>query len=239
MIVVGAVAELELLSEKEKPLAREGTEKPGRRRKDSLAGVTVGVTGTAHFVEKLSAALLEKGVSAWDMGFLEVCPCKTPLPDLEACGWLVFTSPNGVRVFLDKMKRERKDLRSLCGKRIAVIGPGTAAAFEKIGVYADYMPEIYDAAHLAQGLAEKILKECQDRGKDGSLAVFLRAREGSEALPCIFAEEGISFLESQLYGLEIQEDKRAAVIEKSPIILFLGRREACVLTSRAWSGRAL
>ncbi|MDE6214721.1 MAG: uroporphyrinogen-III synthase, partial [Lachnospiraceae bacterium] len=60
--------------------------------------------------------------------------------------------PNGVKVFLNKMKQERKDLRILCGKRIAVIGPGTAAVLEEIGIYVDYMPEIYDAAHLAEGL---------------------------------------------------------------------------------------
>lgn len=212
VIVIGAVAKLRLLSER------------GREEKEtlSLSGVTVGATGTPHFVAKLSAALAEKGADVCDMGFMEVRPNESPLPDLSDCGWLVFTSPNGVGVFLDKMKRERKDLRILCGKRIAVIGAGTAAALEESGFYADYMPEVYDAGHLAEGLAEKIQEEWQDGCGDKISAVFLRARQGSEALPRIFAEKGIPFLEYPLYDLEFQEEKRAAVIRKEPDYLVFG-----------------
>ncbi|MDE7133173.1 MAG: uroporphyrinogen-III C-methyltransferase, partial [Lachnospiraceae bacterium] len=128
VIVIGAVAELELLSEKDgesewQQILKRKDEQADKLKKP-LTGITVGATGTPHFVQKLSAALTEKGADVWDMGFMEIRPSEGPLPALEACGWLVFTSPNGVRVFLDKMKQERKDLRILYGKRIAVIGPG-------------------------------------------------------------------------------------------------------------------
>ncbi|MDE7233196.1 MAG: uroporphyrinogen-III synthase, partial [Lachnospiraceae bacterium] len=209
VIVIGSVAQLELLSKCD---GRNGV----------LAGVTIGVTGTPHFVRKLSAAFAEKGADVWDMDFLEIRPGESPLPDLEACGWLVFTSPNGVRVFLDKMKQERKDLRILCGKRIAVIGPGTAAVLEEIGIYVDYMPEIYDAAHLAEGLTERILEEQRAGCADKIPAVFLRTAQGSPSLPRIFTEKGISFLEHPLYELEVQEKKRTAAIEKEPDYIVFG-----------------
>ncbi|MDE7427870.1 MAG: uroporphyrinogen-III C-methyltransferase [Lachnospiraceae bacterium] len=209
VIVVGAVAKLELMSKCD---SRNGV----------LAGVSIGATGTPNFVGKLSAAFAEKAADIWDMCFLEICPSESPLPDLENCGWLVFTSPNGVRVFLDKMKQERKDLRILCGKRIAVIGPGTASVLEEIGIYVDYMPEIYDAAHLAEGLTEKILEEQRAGCVDEIPAVFLRAAQGSVFLPRIFTEKDISFLEYPLYKLEVQEEKRAAVIEKEPDYLVFG-----------------
>lgn len=202
VIVIGAVAKLEL--------------------KNVSDRITVGVTGTPHFVTKLSAVFAGKDVDVWDMGFMEVRPDGNPLPELSDYGWLVFTSPNGVGVFLDKMRRERKDLRVLCGKRIAVIGAGTAAALEARGLYADYMPEVYDAEHLARGLAEKIGEERREGCADHVPAVFLRARKGSEALQRIFAEKGLSFLEYPLYDLEIQEEKRAAVIGKEPDYLVFG-----------------
>lgn len=228
VIVIGAVAALELKSEK----AQEAGQRRGWKENagedeswtfdDSLRGITVGATGTPHFVKKLSAALAEKGADVWNMGFMEVRPNGSPLPELSDCGWLVFTSPNGVRVFLDKMRQERKDLRVLCGKRIAVIGAGTAAVLEEAGIYADYMPEVYDAEHLAEGLAEQILAGQRGGFRDKISAVFLRAQKGSEALPRIFAEKELSFREYPLYDLEIQEEKRVAVMEKQPDYLIFG-----------------
>lgn len=245
--------------------------------------VTVGVTGTPHFGEKMSAALnamnmqmctrysgegkketpacAESGrekymsvtsgdtdarmrekctIEIWDMGFMEICPNDDPLPDISDYGWLVFTSPNGVRVFINKMKQERKDLRILGGKRIAVIGPGTAEELERRGIYADYMPEIYDVAHLAEGLTRQILAErqavsaaeqmqddagvsaLQCVGGKAVMTMLLRAKQGSEQLPRIFTEKGIPFTEYPLYELGIREEKRAAVIAKEPDYIVFG-----------------
>lgn len=228
VIVIGAVAELELFSEKDSGsewqqiLRRTDEWELGLILKKPLTGITVGATGTPHFVQKLSAAFTEKGADVYDMGFMEIRPSESSLPDLEACGWLVFTSPNGVRVFLDKMKQERKDLRILYGERIAVIGPGTAAVLEEIGIYADYMPEIYDAAHLAEGLTEKILAEQRDGHKDKTPAVFLRAAQGSASLPLIFTEKGIPFVDYSIYELEIQQEKCIASITKEPDYIVFG-----------------
>ena len=193
VIVVGAVAKLSLTVEREAFSEQKGPEaedagldfaaadgaekqKPGAL---PLSGISVGVTGTAHFADRLSVLLREKGAELWDMSFMEIMPTEESLPDLGDCGWLVFTSPNGVQVFLEKMRRERRDLRTLSGKRIAVIGPGTAAALQEAGIYADYMPEVYDSAHLAQGLSDIIEKGravkdsdnvaiCQDEGYCGA-----------------------------------------------------------------------
>ncbi len=132
-----------------------------------LAGITVGVTGTAHFAHRLFDVLREKGAQPWDMHFMEIKPAREPLPAFADYGWLVFTSPNGVQVFLDKMRRERRDLRTLADKKIAVIGPGTALALQEAGIYEDYMPQVYDAAHLAGGLAHILMTEQVENRKDG------------------------------------------------------------------------
>lgn len=315
VIVIGAVAALELVPEKVREAGGIPEEQAGEMSAEILAvdsattagqmanmtqsrkKITVGVTGTPHFVEKVSAALnamnmqpctkySEEGsremlacaegsregnketlacaegggeeymnvtredicagvqgksiIETWDMGFMEIRTNENPLPDLEDCGWLVFTSPNGAKIFLDKMKRERKDLRILGGKRIAVIGPGTAEELERRGIYADYMPEIYDAAHLAEGLTRQILAErqavsvaeqmqddagvsaLQCVGGKAVMTMFLRAKQGSEQLPRIFMEKGIPFTEYPLYELGVREEKRAAVIAKKPDYIVFG-----------------
>ena len=57
--------------------------------------------------------------------------------------------------------------RALGGLKLAAIGPGTAKALAGHGLRADYIPEVYDAAHLGAGLPA--------RGR----ALILRAEEGS------------------------------------------------------------
>ncbi len=261
VIVIGAVAVLKLAAGREDGIGKhQNTED---QYVDSTR-FTVGVTGTPHFVEKVTAALEQKpagedeaikvegnsiisevpysSFEVWDMGFMEICSSKNPLPDMKGYEWIVFTSPNGVRVFLDKMRQERKDLRVLCGKRIAVIGPGTARVLEENGIYADYIPEVYDAEHLAKGLARRILMEqqeareeknsgepkdvCGEELKDACgnhvSAIFMRAKQGSDMLPRIFAEKGLSYCEYPLYELGIQEEKRIAALTKTPDYIVFG-----------------
>lgn len=261
VIVVGAVADLRLTDQEAtweadpeairkavQATDQEETQEAAQeiaQETVSLAGVTVGVTGTPHFAKKLAAALEREGAEVKDMSFMEARRTKDPLPELRTFRWLVFTSPNGVRIFLDKMRQERRDLRSLSDQKIAVIGPGTAAALEESGMYADYMPQVYDAEHLAEGLTERIqteelaerltddilsedlVKRLPERTAEADLAesaqvIFLRARQGSERLSCIFTEKGISFVDCPLYELDVCEEKRLAVMAKQPDYIVFG-----------------
>lgn len=174
-----------------------------------LSGLRVGVTGTAAFAQKLSAALEEDGAKPVDMAFLQAVKTREPLPDLSAASWLVFTSSNGVRIFFEKMREEQRDFRILGGRKFAVIGPGTKKMLEEYGFYADYMPEIYDASHLAEGLTERILAQdmwetCSYPGK----TVFLRAANSNPVLAQVFSKKGLQFADFPLYGLRVEEEKR-------------------------------
>lgn len=105
--------------------------------------------------------------------------------------WLAFTSPAGAELFLEKLKKERMDIRLLNGLRIAVIGAGTAAVFEQAGLYPDYIPGQFYARDLGEGLAGVI--------KKGERLLILRAREGSEELTGPLIEAGISYEDLALY----------------------------------------
>ena len=171
-----------------------------RQASGPLSGVRVGVTGTAGFAARLGAALGKQGAETVELGFLETVPTERSLPELSGFSWLVFTSPNGVRIFLEKMKQERRDLRTLVGKRIAVIGPGTEETLAEGGLIFDLMPEIHDASHLGAALAERM--------GPGERALLLRSELGSPALTQKLSEAGREYQDFALYELREKPGQR-------------------------------
>ncbi|HWQ30323.1 MAG TPA: uroporphyrinogen-III C-methyltransferase [Negativicutes bacterium] len=112
--------------------------------------------------------------------------------------WLVFTSAAGVEAVFDRMLEMKRDIRELHGLKIAVVGPGTEKALNRKGINADYMPESFNVAALASGLAglaavnEKVL--------------VLRAREGSEELSRIFDEQAVHYEDIPVYDTVYESD---------------------------------
>ncbi|MFO0889531.1 MAG: uroporphyrinogen-III C-methyltransferase [Isosphaeraceae bacterium] len=107
---------------------------------------------------------------------IEIRPISNPGPVDEAVGrldrydWIVFTSANGVRFFLDRLLHLGKDLRSLGGIRLAAIGPGTAQALFNYHLRADLVPPSFRSeslvdALLQQASGDRILLARADRGR--------------------------------------------------------------------------
>ena len=165
-----------------------------------LSGARVAVTGTDGFAARLSVALRKQGAETVDLSFLETVPTEQPLPEISGFSWLVFTSPNGVRLFRKKMRQERRDLRGLAGKKIAVIGPGTGEALEESGLFYDLMPQIHDAAHLGAALAERMGEK--------ERALLLRSELGSPALTRELSTAGREYQDFPLYELWAKPEQR-------------------------------
>ena len=165
-----------------------------------LSGARVAVTGTDGFAARLSVALRKQGAETVDLSFLETVPTEQPLPEISGFSWLVFTSPNGVRLFQKKMRQERRDLRGLAGKKIAVIGPGTGEALAESGLFYDLMPQIHDAAHLGAALAGRM------EGKERAL--LLRSELGSPALTRELSAAGRKYQDFPLYELRAKPEQR-------------------------------
>lgn len=87
--------------------------------------------------------------------------------------WLVFSSANGVRFFLDRLLAGAGDLRQLGGVKLAAIGPGTAAELARYHLRADLQPPEFRAESLAAELAPAAC---------GKRLLLLRASRGREAL---------------------------------------------------------
>lgn len=96
--------------------------------------------------------------------------------------WLVFTSPTGVKIFFEQMKKECFDIRALGSVKIAAIGEGTKKALRERGLFVDLMPEIYDGENLARALAAQL------SGKEKIL--IPRAEAGNPQLVKILEEAG-------------------------------------------------
>ena len=124
---------------------------------------------SAHTLETLGAMVLLAPT-------VEVGPISDPAPldaaidRLGSYDWLVFTSANGVRFFLERLSERGRDLRALGHLKLATIGPATALALAGFHLKADLVPETYRSEALAASLlqhapAGRILLARADRGR--------------------------------------------------------------------------
>lgn len=80
-------------------------------------------------------------------------PLAAAVRDLAAIDWIVFTSVNGVDAFFEALAAAGLDTRALAGRRVAAIGPTTAAQLARFGLRADLQPETFTGAAVAETLA--------------------------------------------------------------------------------------
>ena len=203
IIVVGETAELDFSRTIPRP----------------LYGVKIGVTGTKSITRKLRDRLEELGAAVTEMDYSAIVPYRenthleTELQNLTQYPWAVFTSPNGVDIFFDYLKKLKFDVRHLADLQFAAIGTGTAAALEKRGIYASFLPEKYDVESLAKGICETV-------GKDEKILI-LRAEQGSEILTEVFDAAGMNYTDVKIYDILVDEHKRKFANEKAQEMDFI------------------
>lgn len=153
-----------------------------------LSGYKVLLTRPAGRASKTAELLREKGAEVLEVPAIRTVPIKDneklrkAIAEMDAFHWIVFTSPTGVQIFFDQLKQEKKDLRSLAGVKLAVIGEGSCAKLAEQGLYADLMPEIYDGDSLGKALAEKL--------QGGERILIPRAEKGNQNLVRFLADAG-------------------------------------------------
>jgi uroporphyrinogen III methyltransferase/synthase len=99
-------------------------------------------------------------------------PVDAALRRLREFHWLVFTSANGVQMFLSRLRHVGLDLRALGSLKIAAIGPKTAEELRARGLAPDLVPPRFQSEHLAEALTaavapgQRVLLARADRGRD-------------------------------------------------------------------------
>jgi uroporphyrinogen III methyltransferase/synthase len=118
------------------------------------------VTRASNQAADFSDRLRALGADAIELPVIALEPTSDPaaldraIENLASYDWLIFTSANGVRFFLDRLDQSSRDLRALKA-RICAIGPATRKAIEELHLKVDLMPEEYVAESLVKAFASE------------------------------------------------------------------------------------
>jgi uroporphyrinogen III methyltransferase/synthase len=69
---------------------------------------------------------------------------------LDTFDWIVFTSPNGIKFFSQRLQTLGSDARALSSAKVAVIGKTSAKKLAEFGIVADMCPDTESSAGLLQ-----------------------------------------------------------------------------------------
>jgi uroporphyrinogen III methyltransferase / synthase len=161
-----------------------------------LFGCTVLVTRPEDQAESLGARLRALGAEVLNQPAIEISaprdwvPVDAAINNLSNFDWLVFSSSNGVQYFLSRLFAIGHDLRALCGRKLAAIGPATVAALAEYHLTADVCPDEYRAEALAEALTPHA------RGRNIFLA---RASRGREVLAEMLTAAGATVTQAVVY----------------------------------------
>lgn len=186
ILVVGAVAAWEMV----------------QKGKDSGKERITGVIATAHFYKRLSKEWQETAGTLLHLCEQKIIPVTNGYmaqlyTKLHTYTWVVFTSGNGVHLFMEQLRKQAVDIRSLAGCKFAVIGSGTAETLKEYGILADYMPEQFTAKALAEGL----LAETSEADR----ILLARAKQGAKCLYEILTAGKRQVEDAAIYDVAMQE----------------------------------
>jgi uroporphyrinogen III methyltransferase/synthase len=117
---------------------------------------------------------------------------RSVLERLGDFDWLIFTSVNGVEQTMRCLVAVNVDAGILSSKRIACVGPATAAAAERAGLSVAAMPSQFTGAAITQ--AVMAVAPISD-----SRILIARAAGGGQQLPADLRSQGAHVVDLELY----------------------------------------
>jgi uroporphyrinogen III methyltransferase/synthase len=145
-----------------------------------LAGRRVVITRARGQSGDLAARLEKLGAEVIEFPTIEIQPASDYAP-LDAAltrigfyDWLIFTSANGVRFFLQRLELASLSIDAVRA-RICAIGPATRAEAENAGFRVALMPAEY--------VAESLVRAFDGHGLEGKLVLLPRAAVARDVVP--------------------------------------------------------
>jgi uroporphyrinogen III methyltransferase/synthase len=181
-----------------------------------LFGKRIVVTRAKDQADALASKLEALGACAIPLPTIETQPAADPAPldraiaNLSCYDWLIFTSANGVRYFMERLDRSTADLRGLRAK-ICAIGPATRAAVEALHLKVDLMGKEYVAEGLLAAFAAHDLA--------GKRVLLPRAAVARDLVPAELTKRGAEVDVVEAYRTVIPADaaeRAAAVFARKP-----------------------
>jgi uroporphyrinogen III methyltransferase/synthase len=146
-----------------------------------LFGKKILVTRAREQASELSEALGELGAMAIEFPTIGILP-QVSWADVDHCinqlalyDWIIFTSANGVRCFLERLFALGHDVRDLKGPKVCAIGPRTAESLGALKIRVDFVPGEYRAEAILEVLRKENLK--------GKKILIPRAKVARDILP--------------------------------------------------------
>ncbi len=162
-----------------------------------LSGKTILVTRAVSQSGQFNQMLSEQGAQAIDLPALEIrepqswAAMDSAIATLHTFDWLIFTSPNAVSYFCDRLIRRGKDLRALSHLKIAVVGQKTNDFLKRRGLAADFVPDNFVADSLVEQFPEN---------PDSQRLLFPRVEKGGrDILTRMMTERGAVVTEVAAY----------------------------------------
>jgi uroporphyrinogen III methyltransferase/synthase len=152
-----------------------------------LFGRRIVVTRAREQADALGAKLRALGADVIEMPTIEIVPASNYAPldcaitELASYDWLIFTSVNGVRYFVERLDCSQQDLRALRA-RICAIGDATKQALEALHLKVDLMGEEFVAESLVEALSKFDLA--------GKHVLLPRAAVARDVLPRALRDRG-------------------------------------------------
>ncbi|MCL4456577.1 MAG: uroporphyrinogen-III C-methyltransferase [Nitrospirae bacterium] len=106
------------------------------------------------------APLEDLGAEIFEFPTIKIAPPESyqelddAITRIESYNWLIFTSANGFKYFMQRLLDKGKDIRDLKGIKICAIGTKTAEKIKNYGIKVDLVPEEFNA----EGLIEAFCK---------------------------------------------------------------------------------
>jgi uroporphyrinogen III methyltransferase/synthase len=171
-----------------------------------LFGQRIVVTRASGQAGALRARLEALGAGVIEMPTIEIQPTADYGPldraiaQLASYDWLIFTSANGVRAFVERMDRSAADFRALHAC-ICAIGPATRAAVEALHLKVDLMGTEY--------VAESLLKAFEGHPLEGTRILLPRAAVARDLIPAELARRGAQVDVVEAYRTVVPQDAAA------------------------------
>jgi uroporphyrinogen III methyltransferase/synthase len=126
--------------------------------KRPLFGKNIVVTRDAQGNADFAAKIICRGGNPIEFATMQLKPLTQTNQFLQALtklaeyDWIIFTSANGVAIFLDCLQSSQKDARAFGYAKIAAIGSETSAKLDAFGIKADFVPSIFTSRELGKQL---------------------------------------------------------------------------------------
>jgi uroporphyrinogen III methyltransferase/synthase len=153
-----------------------------------LFGKRIIVTRSRDQASTFAEMLIDRGATTIEFPTIDVVPpaswdeLDSAIDAVETYDWIIFTSANAVKFFMERLRGSGKDLRLLKGVNICTVGPKTAESLEQYGLRADMIPAEFKAEGVLAALGGVKVK--------GQRFLIPRAKVAREIIPEKLREQG-------------------------------------------------